>query len=202
MTELRMVNNSFSESLNHDGFIVMRGWNTAVRRALVDGAREPIMQKMTPGDLERRFTTVTSAESWYRNETKRPVVYSIAEKAISGVIWFSYQKEIVADADVTFAIRMYESSRGRRLAGRFLDAAHEDFIEHTGYEGRIWLMTDKQRNEDAINLYTHHGYEVVDQNAHELTMLRAPKSVGMYVSPEKEAEFAAQYAASHDLNNL
>lgn len=197
-----MVNNSFSESLNNDGFIVMRGWGSAVRQTLIDGAREDSMRTMTPGDFERRFVDYSAAEEWYHNETKRPVVYSIAEQAISGVIWFSYQNEIISDADVTFAIRMYSASRGKRLAGRFLDAAHEDFVEHTGYNGRIWLMTDKHNNDAAINLYTHHGYEIVDQNAHEFTMVRRPKVAGVYISPEKEAEFAAQYAASHDLNNL
>lgn len=202
MTELRMVNNDFAESLNHDGMIVMRGWNNAVRRALVDGAREDIIKKMTPGDVERRFTTIQSAEAWYQNETKRPVVYSLAEQAIGGVIWFSYQREIVSDADVTFAIRMYSSLRGRRLAGRFLDAAHEDFIETTGYEGKIWLMTDKQHNEDAINLYTSHGYWPVNDTAHTLTMLREQRPKGVHLTPEKEAEYTTQYNASHDLNNL
>jgi hypothetical protein len=202
MTELRLVNNHYTESLGLDELIVMQGWNKSVVDAAVRGAHETRVRVHTPQDATGKFADRKAAREWYASEPQPPVVYSLAKSAIGGLIWFDYHKEPVLGAEVHFNIRMFEELRGRRYAGTFLEAAHEDFFKTTGHATGIWLTTDKQFNEDAIGLFLDHGYEIMDQNAHELTMLREPVIHGVPITPELDAAFTAQYNSSHDLNNL
>lgn len=195
MSERIPVTGSFDAVLEEHGVVLSRGWDEMVRDGLIAGAKEPFIAERTPNDTRERFASPEAAEAWHSNEVKRPTVYTlnqIGDTAIGGVIWFSHQT-LPDVSDHTFAIRMYESLRGRRLAGFFLDAAHEDYAKLTN-EATTWLTTPAEDNNAALNLYSTHGYKYLQQQGRRHIMLRDPRAIRI--------ELENEYTASHDLNNL
>ncbi|MFZ1301263.1 MAG: hypothetical protein WAQ27_01630, partial [Candidatus Microsaccharimonas sp.] len=139
MSERTSVHGSYDILLEKHGVSLSRGWDESVRDGLVAGAREPIILAKTPTDASHRFSSPQAAEAWHANIEKQPTLYtlnSLGDTAIGGVIWFSHLS-LPEISDHTFAIRMYSSLRGRRLAGFFLDAAHEDYASLTN-EAPTW----------------------------------------------------------------
>ena len=170
---LRKVDTPSAQELGREGLTVSEGWSLEVGRALMEGARQPHVMDKTPRDALERFPTMRRAKEWFRDEEKQPLLYSIADSAIGGAIWFSKQTTEKTDAEWTFAIRMYEGLSGRGFAGRFLDAAHEDLRELTGYKGNVWLTTSSVDNDPAITLYLNHGYRIINHTDNRFKMIRS-----------------------------
>jgi ribosomal protein S18 acetylase RimI-like enzyme len=170
MVNLVRVEHEATEPLEAKGFDVYRGWSEGLAEQLVEHSRESEILKRVPRDAAERFIHTDAAHEWYR--TKERVVYSLARNAIlGGVVWFSRTPREEYGANFTFAIRMYEEARGQGVAGSFMFAAHEDFEEHRGDLGNIWLETDAD-NVPALKLYARQSYEVVDNNDSRITMVR------------------------------
>lgn len=205
---MQRVTNEYTSLLERDGFYIRRGWDSGIAEGLVLGSQEPHVMLFTPRDASDRFTTLESAEEWYSDPAKQRVVYTLGDKAIGGVIWFSKEsREIIpaSDASVgtstvelarpetihhTFAIRMYERARGKHLAGHFLEAAHRDFALLTDEE-KTWLSVDEQ-NEAAIHLYEASGYKPVGSEEGRIIMVRDPRAI--------RETLDAQYSATHELD--
>jgi len=171
-TEREPVDNRFSRLLQFRGAPVLRGWDERVRDALVAGAQQQHIKDFTPTDAAHRFTTPELAQEWYDNPVKKPIVYSIGDKAVGGVIWFSHLDLQPDLSKYTFAIRMYNALRGRGLSGDFMEATHADFATQVGDDEATWLTTRKDDNDVAIELYSKHGYKVLREEGRRYIMLR------------------------------
>jgi ribosomal protein S18 acetylase RimI-like enzyme len=157
------------DQLRNRGFRVERGWSHGLAAQLVESSQEPEIRRFTPGDMEKRFPTVAAANEWY--DATQPTVYALARTAeLAGIIWFSHRPRPELEADHTFAIRMYESARGKGLAEPFIQAAESDF-RSLAQPQAIWLETDMD-NSRARNLYHKLGYKVVKACSARITMRR------------------------------
>lgn len=171
MEDLIKIEDESKNSFEEEEFAVYRGWSEELAEQLVVHSREPEMIRWVPRDASQRFRDVDSAHEWYR--TRRRVVYALARRAmLDGIAWFSEEQKEGYDADHTFAIRMYEGSRGRGLAGRFMEVAHRNFERQGRSEHGIWLETD-ERNTAALHLYESHCYVMAGKSkAGRITMVR------------------------------
>lgn len=151
------VENLYTDTFEAAELKLMRGWNDQIASQLVELSREDEIRKFTPKDAESRFPTIDAANSWYG--AKKHITYVLQHKNgdIGGFLWFSYEPREDLLADYTVGIRLYQSLRGKGLAGNFMEACHMDFRTETGYDGGIWLITDAS-NERARHVYMTHGY--------------------------------------------
>ncbi|MFZ2126612.1 MAG: hypothetical protein WAV04_03830 [Candidatus Microsaccharimonas sp.] len=148
-------NYSNDERLATLGLAIYKGWDTELAEQLVERSKEATIKLMTPRDSAERFPTVSKAHEWYNSRPK--VVYSLSKAAeLAGVIWFSEQP--YRGADKTFAIRLYDSVRGRGLAKSFAKAAHLDHELLGGYDGDTWLETGAE-NIAAQGLFVQMRYQ-------------------------------------------
>ena len=161
------IENSFTKRLEQRGVFVRRGFDSTIANALYEGAKDPVVRQFTHDAT--RFSTPDSVETWAEDPEKRPVIYSLADQAILGVIWFSHTESEHASAHDSFAIRMYEGGRGRGLASDFLEAAHVDFHAQGGES--TWLRV-RRENTTAQQLYSRHGYQITHQTKTFQTMQR------------------------------
>jgi ribosomal protein S18 acetylase RimI-like enzyme len=180
MENIVRVDQESAEPLESAGFTIYRGWSEDLAQRLVERSREDEMLRWVPRDAAERFVDADAAHEWYRS--KERVVYSLARRAIlGGVIWFSHAPREEYEAEYTFAIRMYEDSRGQRAAGPFMAASHGDLEESYGNVGNIWLETDAD-NLAALKLYVRQGYEIVDEKEGRITMLRRAGVAAIHAS--------------------
>ena len=150
-------------------YLIERGWSDELADQLVSASREPQIVRYTPNDAAERFSTPEAAQEWY--ERKQPTIYALSRAAeLAGVIWYSHRPRPELAADHTFAIRMYDSARGKGLAVPFMTVAEADFRNIAHPDG-IWLETDMD-NSVARNLYRKIGYKVVAASPARITMRR------------------------------
>lgn len=144
--------------LKDAGFTIHRGWNESLASQLVAHSDEPAIKHFTPKDHSERFRDETSAHEWHKRSER--IVYSLSRAAeLAGVIWFRKSPKEELEADYTFAIRLYDSARGKQLSAPFMQACEDDF--QTRYNPRgIWLETDLG-NTAARNLYQKMAYETM-----------------------------------------
>ena len=162
-------NDRLSNVRDLDGFSVYRGWSETLAAELVAHSSDPVILAATPRDFNERFSSLATANAWHKE--KQPIVYSLAKAAeLAGFIWYRQGEHTGTDADYTFAIRMYESARGKRLAEPFARATEHDFRQQFEPKG-IWLETDPN-NSAARNLYRNLGYTVVGAANATITMAR------------------------------
>lgn len=168
MSELEIVENEYTSPLTQKELRMRRGWNLDIARQLVTLSKEPHILFHTPNDTARRFPDCKKATEWH--ESHHRVIYTLANTAVSGLIWFGETSEN-PNGQFTFAIRMYQKSQGQRLAKPFMDAAHADFREVEQYDGPIWLDTD-MNNASARALYEKTGYEEIGQEGNRIIMVQ------------------------------
>ena len=156
MNKLESVQNKYTDPLLQAGYELRRGWDEDIAAELMELSKQQHIQNHTPNDTLKRFKDLEMANAWYAKNDR--TVYTIANTAIAGLIWFGASQSEYIDGDYTFAIRVYEEAQGKRLARPFMNAAHEDFRRHAAYNGDIWLSTDIN-NERAIELYEKVGYK-------------------------------------------
>ena len=105
---------------------------------------------------KKRFLSVESFEEW-KDKNKEIFVLTDSSKELLGLIWFS--KERIPghidskEFDTTFAIRIYERARGKRLSYYFMQHA----FEKVGIT-KTWLSV-KKTNHIAIKLYKKFGFK-------------------------------------------
>jgi ribosomal protein S18 acetylase RimI-like enzyme len=169
------VENIHTLPLEDKGLALYVGWNDVIVRQLVERSKEEEIRRYTPRDAKERFVDTETAERWY--EEKGHVVYALCKKAmLEGIIWFARIPRPELDADYTFAIRMYESQRGKGLAGAFLEAAHKDFASRMRYEDGFWLEADES-NERAVGFYEKHAYAALGSKDDRILMVRKGSAV-------------------------
>lgn len=169
MDQLRLVRNEFTPTLTEKGLVLQEGWNEAVAEAVINGSKEEAILRFTPNDALRRFTDHDAAYTWALDSQKNRRIYTLANEAIGGLIWFS--QESYGDATYTFAIRLYDCFRGQGLASVFLQATHRDFATLTD-NPKIWLSTDTD-NAVALGLYENNGYITVAEADGRVHMIRS-----------------------------
>ena len=165
---LEPIDNTFSRRLEARGFQVQRGFTDAVAQALHEGANDPVITKYTHDG--NKFQTPELVRRWHENPLREHVVYSLADRAVSGVVWFATAPSQFSDASQNFNIRIYEGARDRSLAADFLEAAHEDFTETQGGDD-TWALVHRQ-NALAKNLLLRHHYQIGHQSKSHMTMTR------------------------------
>ena len=124
---------------------------------------------LTDTELQR-FTTdykricQNGYASWYAKE-RYPFTLLDSEGALAGIIWFGPKEfpELVSGEVPgvqkpwdTFAIRMYEPYRGKRLALPFSQSVFEAYAKMRP-DHAVWLDTQNE-NEGAIRLYKKLGF--------------------------------------------
>lgn len=168
MSELDVVENEFTKPFNEKGLRLRRGWSHDIARQLVALSQEPHIKRHTPNDAAKRFTTSEAGNNWHHDHHR--VVYTLADTAVNGLIWFGETPDD-PHGRYTFAIRMYQKSLRQHLAKPFMNAAHADFREVEQYDGPIWLDTDIN-NVSARALYEKTGYEEIDQDKNRIIMVQ------------------------------
>ena len=129
------------------------------------------MQASVPRDIGERFSDQTAAQKWYAN-CEREVYSLMMDDDLAGVVWFDVRPRPDLDAEYTFAIRLYESSRGKGLSYDFALAARTDMFVYRSTTG-VWLETDED-NVPGLKLYEKLGYKIVDnKNGRQTLVFRA-----------------------------
>lgn len=138
-----------------------------------------------------RFKDKDAYEKWLK---KGRTVHTLtnAQEDLLGIIWYG-QEDFPNEADfieefdpneygVTFAIRIYEKARGKKLSQHFMRASLESFVnsdDHKKIERQgIWLETSITNNA-AVTSYTKFGYKQVSKPNHHgriLMILPTPQS--------------------------
>lgn len=150
-------------------YAIERGWSDDLAERLVEASKEAQIMRYTPNDAAERFPSPQAAHEWY--EQKQPVIYALNRAAaLAGVIWYSHRPRPELAADHTFAIRMYDTARGKGLTVPFMSATEADF-RAVAHPTAIWLETDMD-NSPARNLYRKIGYKVVAATPARITMRR------------------------------
>lgn len=171
MTERFRIDNLHTRQLSENNLALYRGWGHTVLRDLVAKSTEQHILKYTPNDAARRFLDMDAALGWVQSNDR--TLYTLYDyddtRDLAGVIWYSHSPRGDVDADYTFAIRMYESSRGKKLAQGFMRAAHADWAWHNRNQN-VWLETDTD-NMAARHLYEQFGYKQVGKENGRVTML-------------------------------
>jgi ribosomal protein S18 acetylase RimI-like enzyme len=167
---MQPIENMYTSALEEKGLKLYRGWSGELAQQLIVRSREPEIRKFTSRDATERFASEQAAEDWYR--AKEHVVYVLFQGSdLAGVAWFTHTPKPGLGAEYTFAIRMYESQRGRGLAGALIESAHKDFISFKGYENSFWLESDES-NTRAVHFYQKHGYRAVSTEGGRVLMVR------------------------------
>lgn len=90
---------------------------------------------------------------------------------LAGIIWFtnkllpnkSYIEEFAHNLyDTTFAIRLYEPAKGKKLALPFMQEAFSQFEEQKNQNYGIWLES-RADNSRAIHLYQKFGFRKISE---------------------------------------
>lgn len=127
----------------------------------------------------KRFKDRNTYEEWIK---KRRIIYSMTDKNgnLLGIIWYGAQTfpqaaDLLEELDttkygITFAIRIYEKARGKKLAVPFMQTAWQMFQQTQEYQNAeskgVWLETNTN-NAAAVNSYTKFGYrQVTRPNEH------------------------------------
>lgn len=172
---MRKVINEHTTDLEAVGLSVYCGWSPEIAAQVVTLSQEDEIRRYTPKDATSRFVTVETADAWYYHPTKRHIVYVLLDEAgmVGGLFWFSHKPsgEPSIKAEYSIGIRMYQSQRGKGLAGAFFEAAHVDFSAQNAYSGGFWLITDMD-NERARQFYAKHGYEAVSTDGDRELLVR------------------------------
>lgn len=169
MDNLVIIENDWTASLTQAGFSLYKGWNDQLAAKLVTASREQAMVENVPRDAKERFFDLEAAHTW-QNNSKREIYTLFQDDNLAGIVWFTNHPRPDLDADYTYAIRMYELSRGKGLAYDFTQAAQTDFIVSNSYKGGIWLETNSD-NIPARKLYEKFGYKLVSENEGRLTFV-------------------------------
>ena len=169
MKDLVIIENDWTASLAQAGFLLHKGWNDQLAAKLVDASKEQAMLENVPRDAKERFPDSQAAHRW-QSGSKRAIYSLFQDDNLAGIVWFTYHPRPDLDADYTYAIRMYELSRGKGLAYDFTRAAQTDFTVSDGYKGAIWLETNSD-NAPARKLYEKFGYKLVSENEGRLTFV-------------------------------
>ncbi len=172
MSELIRIENEHTTELERHSFTLYRGWDQALANDLTVHSHDERILRDTPGDASRRFRDVAAANRWY-DEGQR-TVYSLHGESLAGVIWYGVRPRADIGAEYTFAIRMYEEARGKKLSQAFMKAAHQDFAQLKGNPS-VWLETGAN-NDAARHLYDMFGYEVTSEENGRVTMVYRPSA--------------------------
>ena len=146
---------------------IEQGWSDDSARDIVEASREETIRTFTPNDAERRFRDTATAQEWYDNPDKLPIVYTLRDRVnrdLGGIAWFSRQRHEAVDPSchTTFAIRLYDAARGHGVSYPFAEAVHDDFTSLHTCEGTpgIWLETSRDNPAD-LRLYEKLGYRTL-----------------------------------------
>lgn len=117
------------------------------------GAKEDEMLRWVPNDSIR----FDDDSDWLTERTRHFYGLWVRER-LGGVIWFGDKSGVspVGGADWDFAIRMYDSARGFRLARPFMEMTHSHFFDKTG-AAAVFLSVEAS-NHRASGLYWNAGY--------------------------------------------
>jgi hypothetical protein len=132
------------------------------RQQLLDFSRiDPLILRNT-SDTER-FASAEKLTAWLAGERLLLVLCPADQPdVLAGLIWFSremYPLSLEEKAQMpqwTFAIRLYESARGKRLSLPFMAAAFAAFEQEHPHQS-VWLSTRKD-NAVSQKIYTQFGF--------------------------------------------
>jgi uncharacterized cofD-like protein len=142
-----------------DGIMVLRGLNEALRHQLVTQSAQETIMRFTPRDAAERFTGTDAVQAREQDSLFYPLVERQgSELSLAGLVWFSPRPR--ADANYTFAIRLYEGYYRRGFAEGLSNAAIDDFSRLYPNERSLWLATDTS-NLAARHLYEKTGWQSI-----------------------------------------
>lgn len=167
MSERIQVENKYASEIVDTGFRIYRGWGHSMIQDIIARSQEDHIRRFTPNDAERRFKTPESTQEWLSDEAR--TVYTLNDGQVAGMIWYTETPREDLDARYTFGIRMYEKTRGKKLAEGFMRAVHSDFATLTR-NPRVWLETGTD-NAAALHLYEKFGYQEVSRTDERVTMV-------------------------------
>ena len=171
MSSLERVENTYTDELENNGFSVYRGWSDEVASQLVRLSLQPHILETTSGDANRRFKDVASANGLHASGNRS--IYTLQGEETAGLIWYDVRHRPELGANYTFGIRMYEASKGKKLAHGFMQAAHHDFADRKK-NPTVWLDVDLN-NPAARHLYDKFGYVAVHEEEGREVMVYRPE---------------------------
>jgi ribosomal protein S18 acetylase RimI-like enzyme len=150
------------------GFYLYEGLDVDLATQLVERSREPHIAPTCPNDPTKRFANLEAVERWQaKGRLAMPLVKGIGSGALelAGFGWMGPGKPgedepQIPGAEITFAIRLYESALGQRLARPYTEAMLDYHKYAFGNNDGVWLETWGD-NLKAINTYEDAGFHVV-----------------------------------------
>lgn len=145
-----------------------QGCSESVLQQIIDKSQQERMSNLE--DATKRFKNPSTYKSW-ANSGKLFFALTEYSGEVGGLIWFSQkQNSIVPDADMSFAIRMYDGYEGRGLARPFMNVAHFMLPKLMEVSGHTWLETDAD-NYQALGLYKSFGYRQIETSETERVLM-------------------------------
>lgn len=136
-------------------FLISEGLlETQVEQLILHTNTDPEIKQYT--DDSNRFSTLENFQSWL---CKRRKIFTLTDEdgLLHGIIWFG-KKPVSPDYTNTFAIRIYQSARGTRVAYFFMERVFEKFINSPDYDGKGFWLEVKHSNNKAVRLYEKFGF--------------------------------------------
>ncbi len=100
-----------------------------------------------------RFANTENFEKWLKKE-RSMFLFLDGNGDLLGLIWFGKEISQVSgleDYNSTFAIRLYEKARGKKLAQKFIEQSVGQYLQENT-NAKIWLSSE-EKNYIANNLY-------------------------------------------------
>ncbi|MEO7904705.1 MAG: hypothetical protein ABIR91_02840 [Candidatus Saccharimonadales bacterium] len=158
-------------------YTIEYGWTIELAQQVVDASRQSAIMQYTPNDAAKRFRDVNAANSWHGSD-KSPRVYNLRDRTnneLAGLAWFSWRQHDMLESEhnATFAIRLYDSARGKHLSYPFAASIHSDFQLYQADElAGLWLETGTD-NVAAQQLYHKLGYVAASRDESRILMTKS-----------------------------
>lgn len=151
---------------------IYEGIDESLINQLINYANNDTLVKKFTSDA-KRFKDIYSFNFWL-NKGRSVYVLTDDRESLAGVIWYG-ESEMPTDREfiskinpkiygVTFAIRVYDRARGKKLARQFMDKVFKAFMDSIKYNKiknkGFWLETSED-NIPAIVLYERFGFSKV-----------------------------------------
>lgn len=167
--------NVMPDRFTEEGLLVLRASASNLPdnliEQLVESSRQPhVMEHEADEDVGTseapgRFFDITSFKKWASGKSR--IVYLLLDSEdietakVGGIIWYGQRDHAMSsDANVTFAIRIYEGFVGKGLGTPFMQATHDDLGREKLLKGGLWLDL-VEGNDRAEHLYKKMGYSEV-----------------------------------------
>jgi ribosomal protein S18 acetylase RimI-like enzyme len=141
----------------HTKLSVLKEISVGEIRQLLSYTREDKLVRTQTHDFDR-FKSKKTFSTW---KARGKTIYTLISRngKLLGIVWFSRKQ--FKNYRFTFAIRVYQPARGKKISGKFLETTYLDF-KTTHKKPGLWLKTGKN-NIRALKLYRRFGFKHIEE---------------------------------------